>query len=641
MRYRLGVLGIGLGIGCSGGDDESPMATIAPVVDPLLAPTQSLSVDEMFDVAESFFQSNTKLLEGVDVLSLKSAGLDGRGLGHVHYEQQYGGLPVWGGEAIVHVAPSGTMFRFTDSLVRDIEVSIENAISQDQAIEIASSLQHPGASDIESPEARQMVARIGGSDHLIWHVEAYIDEPPNVISKPIYLIDAHDGTVLKQYEGLTSTSLSDSDQTVYDNRNSTRINRAVVGDSSDTELAMTYDSVSAALAFLSNEYSRDSYDNAGAVVRSYGHYSRRYVNAFWDGSRLVFGDGDGAVSDYLGVLDIASHELGHALTEYEADLIYADESGALNEASSDIFAARVEAYVDGTVDSTTWSLGEDCWLADTALRYMDAPSDDGSSYDHYSARYQGSSDNGGVHWNSGIANHFFYLLTEGGTHHNAAYRSGYSVGGIGISDAYSIWYSALNDYMTSSTSFDGARTATESACAGLGFSSSVCSDVSVAWYEVGVGSDPGGDGGGSGGGGDTGTGGDSTGGDGGDTGAGSGGGTGGGDTGTGGGGGTSLTCDAGWTRIESTLAVTGADEQFSYTTSSRATHQFELAGPSGTDFDLNLYRANKRGNYSVVDSSTGSTSSEQISYTGKSGDYLLQVISYTGSGDYVVCYRIQ
>ena len=417
---------------------------------------------------------------------------------------------------------------------------------------------------------------------------------------------------------MQTIALRDGDKITYDMHNKTLYRRATIGDSSDLDLLTTQNSIGSALAFLATQ-GRDSFDDSGAIVRSFGHYSHDYVNAFWDGSKLNFGDGDGYYSNYLGVLDVSAHELGHGVTQYTANLTYSNESGALNEGASDILAASVEAYVDGAVSSDTWDIGEDCWIepGTTALRYMSSPSDDGVSRDFYPARYIGSGDSGGVHWNSGIANYFFYLLSEGGQHHTAAYRSGNTVTGIGIDAAYDIWYLALTSYMTSSTNFSDARNATESACGALGYSTSECDSVSYAWYEVGVGSDPAP----SGGGGDTGTGSD-TGTPPGDTGT--------TDTGTGGGSSCAGTLYTGTLSGPGDYAIE-PDGTYAHFDGLTAT----LSGPAGSDFDLYLVRWTHHA-WRVVDSSTSSTSDEVVSSGGK-GDYYVQVQSYAGSGSYSLC----
>jgi Zn-dependent metalloprotease len=179
------------------------------------------------------------------------------------------------------------------------------------------------------------------------------------------------------------------------------------------------------------------------------------------------------------------------VTGNSANLVYQNESGALNEATSDIMAAAIESWAGG---DNPWWIGENCWVADAALRFMDDPSRDGSSRDHYSTRYTGTSDNGGVHWNSGIANLAFYLMANGGNHPKPEHRVN-TVSGIGVATAANIWYRALTVYMTSGTDFAGARAATEAACADL-YGATTCASVTAAWLEVGVDGSGGGGGGG-------------------------------------------------------------------------------------------------------------------------------------------------
>jgi hypothetical protein len=120
---------------------------------------------------------------------------------------------------------------------------------------------------------------------------------------------------------------------------------------------------------------------------------------------------------------------------------------------------------------------------------MQSPSIDGASRDHYSDRYQGASDNGGVHWNSGILNHWFYLLTEGGQHHNSAFRTGTSISGLGIEIAFDIWFQAWVNELDAYSTFDDARAGTLAACVDLGYDyETTCSSVQNAWAEVGLGS---------------------------------------------------------------------------------------------------------------------------------------------------------
>ena len=566
------------------------------------------------DLAMDALYAKPDAMADVDGVDITRVRIDARGFAHTRLQQTQGGVPVFGGEAIVHLNEDGSLFNITDDLVRGLDVDTSNALPVEMALAVAIDASGRPESKLDHEPITQLVVfrdRLG-NDHLAWSIQLEDEEGhgnDKHAMRDVFMVDAHTGELITTWSRLHSAALEDSDQVVYDLGGKTRFNRAPVGDSSDADLNTTYNAIASTLSFLSTNYGRDSYDNAGKKVSSYGHYGRNYVNAYWDGRRLVFGDGDGSVSNYLGVLDVAAHEFGHAMTENEANLTYSYESGALNEAASDILAAAVEADVDGAVTQDTWDVGEDCWLSDPALRYMSHPSDDDSSRDHYSARYTGSSDNGGVHWNSGIANHWFYLLSEGGQHHDSAFASGTDVTGVGIDVAYDVWYEALNNYMTSSTDFAGARTATESACTALGYTTE-CDSVSAAWAEVGVGSS------GGGGGGDTGGG-----GGGGDT----------ADTGTGGGGDT---CPAGYTELTGSLSTGGAD---SYTYSASAgTHSGLLYGPSGSDFDLYLLK--KKGkNYRNVASGTTTSSDESVTYSGDSGDYAWQVKAYSGSGAYTLC----
>src|SRR5918998_6179458 len=203
---------------------------------------------------------------------------------------------------------------------------------------------------------------------------------------------------------------------------------------------------------------------------------------------MFYGDGDGTNYTPFVTLDICGHEMQHGITSRTAGLIYSNESGALNESWSDVFGAMVELYARGGQETAgTWLIGEDAYTpsrAGDALRYMDTPHRAGNGGytadddpDHYSERYTGTGDSGGVHINSGIANHVFYLVAVGGTHHR-----GGSMTGIGADAAARIWYRALTTYMTSSTNFSGARTATLNAANALyGAGSTQSLAVAQAW----------------------------------------------------------------------------------------------------------------------------------------------------------------
>ncbi|MYX96032.1 peptidase M4, partial [Streptomyces sp. SID486] len=204
--------------------------------------------------------------------------------------------------------------------------------------------------------------------------------------------------------------------------------------------------------FYKSTFKRSGIKNDGVGAYSRVHYGKAYVNAFWDDSCFCMTYGDGtADSDPLTALDVAGHEMSHGVTSNTAGLEYSGESGGLNEATSDIFGTGVEFFANNSSDVGDYLIGEkiDINGDGTPLRYMDKPSKDGGSADYWSADV-GDKD---VHYSSGVANHFFYLLAEGSgakTVNDVSYDSpthdGSKVTGIGRDKALQIWYKALTTY---------------------------------------------------------------------------------------------------------------------------------------------------------------------------------------------------
>jgi bacillolysin len=263
------------------------------------------------------------------------------------------------------------------------------------------------------------------------------------------------------------------------------------GDNSRTKAAvdahygaeMTYD-------FMKDVLGRNSLDGKGEKLVSYVHVNdergQPMVNAYWDGDKMNYGDGDGKDAGPLTTLDIAGHEIAHGLTERTAGLIYDGESGGLNESFSDIIGSGVEWYAaqKNKAVEFDWKVGEDAWTpangTGDALRYMDDPTKDGYSVDHYK-NYPKQTE---VHGSSGIANNAFYLLTEGGKNRT----SGLGVDeGIGMEKSQKIFGRALTTYMTPDTTFAQAREATVKAATDLyGANSAELQKVKDAWTAVGV-----------------------------------------------------------------------------------------------------------------------------------------------------------
>ncbi|WNG48625.1 M4 family metallopeptidase [Archangium minus] len=238
--------------------------------------------------------------------------------------------------------------------------------------------------------------------------------------------------------------------------------------------------------FLKEVLGRNSLDDKGEKLVSYVHVDKNFVNAYWDGTKMNYGDGDGKDAGPLTTLDIAGHEIAHGLTERTAGLIYDGESGGLNEAMSDVIGTGVEWFASQKNQAVQfdWKVGEDAWTpangTGDALRYMDDPTKDGYSIDNYKD-YPKQTE---VHGSSGIANNAFYLLANGGTNRT----SGQKVDdGIGMEKGLKVYYRALAHYMTPTTTFAQARQATINAATDLyGANSAEVKKVTESWSAVGV-----------------------------------------------------------------------------------------------------------------------------------------------------------
>ena len=247
--------------------------------------------------------------------------------------------------------------------------------------------------------------------------------------------------------------------------------------------------------FWKNVFGRNSYDNAGAKIKSYVHFDdtpgdgRGYENAYWNGAVMTYGDGATRFRP-LAALDVCGHEIGHAVCQNTANLTYQGESGAMNEGFSDIWGACVEQYTAARYGLTksTWLIGEDIDKQQVALRSMSDPRSLGQpAYYKGQAWYSGTADNGGVHTNSGVLNYWFYLLTQGKSGTNEGGNS-YSVTGVGITNAAKIAFRTEAVYLTASSNYAAARTYSIQAATDLfGAGSAQVVATTNAWYAVGVG----------------------------------------------------------------------------------------------------------------------------------------------------------
>jgi len=484
-----------------------------------------------------------------DGFSTRKSFSDQLGMNHARLQHLHRGVPVFGSEIFLHSDAAGALQLLNGQLVDHLDIDVTPSLAADQALQTA--LQHLGPASYRwdnpteeaiikevfdqshtwRPQPALVIAPVNGdfagSDYrLAWKMLIPVDAP-----KPanwVYFVDAKSGEVINYFNKMhpvTGTGASLYSGTVsfetnfngstyemfdtgrniktYDAKSNTNAADDVLGTDSDNNwpLNALVDAHWGGTKFheyYQTVHGRNSFNGAGAQMTSRVHYNLNWVNASWNGVEVRYGDGDGVNSSALVTLDVAGHEWTHAVTDYESDLVYQGESGALNESWSDIFGETIEKYFK---DDGLWLIGEECWTPGTsgdALRSMANPNSEGQP-DTYGGTFwvnpaQWWNDNGGVHTNSGVSNFAYYLLVNGGSGTNDIGNS-YSVSSIGIADARAIFYLAQTTYLTSSSTFAAARTATENAASALfGSSSNQKTQVSNAWYAVGVGSAPGGGG---------------------------------------------------------------------------------------------------------------------------------------------------
>lgn len=238
--------------------------------------------------------------------------------------------------------------------------------------------------------------------------------------------------------------------------------------------------------FYYKNFGRHGIDDKNMNIESIVRFGPSYNNAFWTGEVMVYGSGDGVFfRPFSAGIDVVAHELSHGVTQFTSDLIYQDEPGALNEAFSDIMATgcEFEFQPKGTgFLKADWWVGEDVFYQfGYIIRSLRSPYREGDDPDHYSIKYTGSEDYGGVHINSTIVSHAFYLLANGGTNRVSKIK----VEGIGLEKALKIFYRGFVYYLIPSSDFKDARRATVQAAKDL-YGAREVNLVKKAWDAVGV-----------------------------------------------------------------------------------------------------------------------------------------------------------
>lgn len=304
----------------------------------------------------------------------------------------------------------------------------------------------------------------------------------------------HDSVLRTRPSRPTVIAGSGLHRTIHDARHGTTLPGVAVrnegqGRSPDDAVNQAYDGLGDTWRLYDEVFGRDSIDGNGLPLIATVHYDQRYDNAFWNGSQMVFGDGDGTIFlGFTGSLDVIGHELTHGVTEATARLTYSGQSGALNESVSDVFGSLVKQRVLGqSADQADWLIGADLLapgVQGVALRSMKAP---GTAYDDprlgkdpqpadMSGYVETTDDNGGVHLNSSIPNRAFVLVAT-------------ALGGNAWEAPGQIWYDVLTgsairpdcDFATF------AALTVEAATARFGEGSAEIEAVTQAWTTVGVG----------------------------------------------------------------------------------------------------------------------------------------------------------
>jgi vibriolysin len=413
-----------------------------------------------------------------------STSTDEQGHTHLRYAQTKNGLPVVGQQLILHLNEKGQVYA-VNGTARDGEAaSFEPRISAQAARQAALGATKGGTTVVNEPQLVYVRAPATGLLTLAFQVKVEGQEDGTPVRDQVF-VGALDGAEVWRYSEIHLAKNRRVCSAGGTNNGTCRTEgQAPTG---DAVIDTAYDNLGRFYDCFNANFARDSYDNAGALLSARVHYMSNYTNAFWDGTGMVCGDGNGTtIGPLCSDPDIVIHELTHGITEHESGLVYSGESGAISEALSDVFAAYCQGWATGPwiMGTDVWQLVEQAWTPSTpgdALRYMDDPRRDGASLDHYSD-YNSTIN---VHYGSGIINLAFKLLSTGGTHPRG--RSTVSVPGIGIQTAGRIFYKASTDYFTPSTNMAQARTYTRQVAQVLGYSTAIQDAVDKAWQAVGVG----------------------------------------------------------------------------------------------------------------------------------------------------------
>ena len=460
-------------------------------------------------------------------LIVKDVITDADGTTHVRYNRTFNGLRVIGGDLVSHRSKSGKIKSVSWNAAHQVGVASTTPKISLAAAKAAGGRKASSVQKTTAASKGELVVYAGGSgkatpklayDVLTQGVRA--DQTPSRLHT---IVDANTGATLLSYDeiengtghgifvgNVTIGTTNVPPWTMRDAVNNYTTN--LFNGTSGTGATFTdadniwgngavSDPASAAVDahygagktfdYYKNVQGRNGIWNTGVGARSRVHYGTNYVNAFWDGSQMTYGDG-ASNTHPLVELDVAGHEMSHGVTENTAALVYTGDAGGLNEATSDIFGTAVEWYANNASDTPDYLIGEEININGngTPLRYMDKPSKDGGSRDCWSSTLGGLD----PHYSSGPLNHWFYLASEGsgakvinGVSYNSPTCNASTVTGIGRAAAEKIWYRTLSTYLTSNSNYAAARTgAIKSAKDLYGAGSAQCAGIAAAFSAIAV-----------------------------------------------------------------------------------------------------------------------------------------------------------
>lgn len=486
--------------------------------------------------AEAFLQKFwIELGLGADddlVLKRVSYGTDGSQ--HLHYNQTYKGHFILAGELKLHLR-NGAVYFVNGRIVQNLQRNPQPQLSETEAFRLALSYFPASVYAWEAHQEPRPTGELYWTDHkfsqeasnhrLTYRFDihsygpeernwVYIDAETGNLELAHSRIHTSDtGTAVTKYSGTRTIYTSfDSDSSKYVLHDSLtgggiftynmekRTNKATAVDFYDDDnywnnFNANFDEVAGdahwgterVYHYFKDHYNRLSYDDQNSPLESYVHFDSNYVNAFWNGSHMTYGDGNGNASTPLISLDVVAHEIAHGVTSNSAQLIYMGEPGALNESFSDIFGAAIEFAYDSA--GGDWKIGEDFLNTGNGIRNMRRP----DLFNHPNT-YLGTDwgtglffDNGWVHFNSGVQNYWYYLLSDGDTGVNDN-GDAYDIEGLGYQKAADVAYHNLINYLGVWSNHDQARAyAMQSAIDLYGACTNEYIQTTNAWYAVGVG----------------------------------------------------------------------------------------------------------------------------------------------------------